>query len=34
MSITWSSHAWSGFRPASAIGSVMFSNAVSVGIRL
>ena len=26
--------AWSGLRPASVIGSVMFSSAVSVGIRL
>ena len=34
MSITWSSHAESGFRPASDIGKVMFSSAVSVGIRL
>ena len=29
-----SSHAGSGLRPASDIGSVMFSSALSVGIRL
>ena len=34
VSMTWSSHASSGLRPASAIGSVMFSSAVSVGMRL
>ena len=32
--MTSSSHSWSGLRPASAIGSVMFSAAVSVGTRL
>ena len=29
-----SSHCWSGLRPAMSIGSVMFSIAVNVGIRL
>ena len=33
-STTLSSHAWSGLRPASVSGSVMFSSAVSVGTRL
>lgn len=32
--MTWSSHAWPGARPATSIGSVVFSSAVSVGIRL
>ena len=32
--MTWSSHSWSGFRPAMSIGSVMFSAAFSVGSRL
>ena len=34
VSITPSSHSRFGFLPASAVGSVMFSSAVSVGIRL
>ncbi len=34
MSITWSSHFWSGFWPAMSMGRVMFSTALSVGIRL
>ncbi len=32
--MTWSSQAPSGLRPAMSMGSVMFSAAVSVGIRL
>ena len=32
--MTWSSHSWSGLRPAMSIGSVMFSSAFSVGSRL
>ena len=34
MATTWSTHAWSGFRPARSSGSVMFSMASSVGMRL
>ena len=34
MSITVSYHCWSGLRPAMSNGSVMFSAALSVGIRL
>ena len=34
MSITVSSQAWSSRRPARSAGSVMFSSAVSVGMRL
>ena len=34
MFTTSSKRAWSGLRPASAMGSVMFSSAVNVGMRL
>ncbi len=34
VSMTWSSHFWSGFWPAMSIGRVMFSTAFRVGIRL
>ena len=34
VSITVSSHSWSGLRPAMSIGSVMFSIALRVGTRL
>ena len=34
VSISWSSHFWSGCVPASCSGSVMFSSAVSTGTRL
>ena len=34
VSITVSSHSWSGLRPAISTGSVMFSSAVRVGTRL
>ncbi len=32
--MTWSTHFWSGFLPAMSIGSVMFSAAFRVGMRL